>query len=122
MTRNPYATYKQQSVMTMTPGQMLIAVFDELIKQLNIAKISFESNNLTEINRSLLKAQKIIAELRTSLNFDYEISKNLNDIYNFLNRAFFRLGESVPQSCHDLKDIIKLRGVFLHICIYYSTI
>lgn len=92
--------------MTMTPGQMLIAVFDELIKQLNIAKISFESNNLTEINRSLLKAQKIIAELRTSLNFDYEISKNLNDIYNFLNRAI--INANVKKDPSELDDILEI--------------
>jgi flagellar protein FliS len=106
MTRNPYAAYKQQSVMTMTPGQMLIAVFDELIKQLKIAQISFEDNNLSEINRSLLKAQKIITELRTTLNFDYEISKNLNDIYNFLNRAI--INANVKKDPSELDDVLQI--------------
>lgn len=106
MTRNPYAAYKQQSVMTMTPGQMLIAVFDELIKQLKIAQISFEDNNLPEINRSLLKAQKIITELRTTLNFDYEISKNLNDIYNFLNRAI--INANVKKDPSELDDVLQI--------------
>ena len=106
MTRNPYAAYKQQSVMTMTPGQMLIAVFDELIKQLKIAQISCEDNNLSEINRSLLKAQKIITELRTTLNFDYEISKNLNDIYNFLNRAI--INANVKKDPSELDDVLQI--------------
>ncbi len=106
MTRNPYAAYKQQSVMTMTPGQMLIAVFDELIKQLKIAQISFEDNNLSEINRSLLKAQKIITELRTTLNFVYEISKNLNDIYNFLNRAI--INANVKKDPSELDDVLQI--------------
>jgi len=106
MTRNPYAAYKQQSVMTMTPGQMLIAVFDELIKQLKIAQISFEDNNLSEINRCLLKAQKIITELRTTLNFDYEISKNLNDIYNFLNRAI--INANVKKDPSELDDVLQI--------------
>ena len=106
MTRNPYAAYKQQSVMTMTPGQMLIAVFDELIKQLKIAQLSFEDNNLSEINRSLLKAQKIITELRTTLNFDYEISKNLNDINNFLNRAI--INANVKKDPSELDDVLQI--------------
>ena len=106
MTNNPYAAYKQQSVMTMTPGQMLIAVFDELIKQINIAILSFEKNDYSEINRSLLKSQRILTELRSTLNFDYEISKNLDDIYNFLNRAI--MNANIKKDPSDLKDVLEI--------------
>ena len=106
MTNNPYAAYKQQSVMTMTPGQMLIAVYDELIKQLNIALISFEKNDIPEINRSLVKSQRILTELRSTLNFDYEISKNLNDIYNFLNRAI--INANIKKDPSELKDVLEI--------------
>lgn len=87
MTTKPYQAYKQQSLMTMTPGQMLTVVFDELIKQLSIAEIAFEDRNIPEINRTLQKSQQIINELKTTLNFDYELSNNLNDIYNYLIRV-----------------------------------
>lgn len=106
MTMNPYETYKQQSVLTMTPGQMLIAVYDELIKQLSIATIAFEKNDIAEINRSLQKAQRIINELRSTLNFDYEISKNLADIYNFFNRAI--MNANVKKDPTDLKDVLQM--------------
>lgn len=106
MTTNPYETYKQQSVLTMTPGQMLVAVYDELIKQLNIAIISFEKSDIAEINRSLLKSQRIINELRGTLNHDYEISKNLEDIYNFFNRAI--MNANVKKDPADLKDVLQM--------------
>ena len=106
MTNNPYETYKQQSVMTMTPGQILIAVYDELIKQLNIAILSFENNDMMEINRSLQKSQRIINELRATLNYDYEISKNLEDIYNFLNRAI--MNANIKKDPSDLKDVLEI--------------
>ena len=32
---NPYQKYQQQSVMTMTPGEMLLKLYDEVITQLN---------------------------------------------------------------------------------------
>ena len=38
MAFNPYQKYQQQSVMTMTPGEMLTRLYDELIKQLNVFK------------------------------------------------------------------------------------
>jgi len=106
MTTNPYETYKQQSVLTMTPGQMLVAVYDELIKQLNFAIISFEKNDITEINRSLQKSQRIINELRGTLNYNYEVSKNLADIYNFFNRAI--MNANIKKDPADLKDVLQM--------------
>jgi len=38
MVQNPYQKYQQQSVMTMTPGEMLLKLYDGTITQLNAAK------------------------------------------------------------------------------------
>ena len=35
---NPYQKYQQQSVMTMTPGEMLLKLYDEVITQLNAVR------------------------------------------------------------------------------------
>ena len=106
MMTNPYQIYKQQSVMTMTPGQMLIAVFDELIKQLNISLIAFEKKDIPEINRSLQKSQHIINELKGTLNFDYSISNNLNDIYNYFYRVI--INANVKKDASEISDILKM--------------
>ncbi|NLW65532.1 MAG: flagellar export chaperone FliS [Clostridiales bacterium] len=114
MTTNPYQAYKQQSVMTMTPGQMLIAVFDELIKQLSLAQLAFENSDIAEINRTLQKSQHIISELKASLNFDYEISNNLNDIYNFFNRVI--INANIKKDSSEIAEVIgmiqELRDAF----------
>ncbi|NLH00542.1 MAG: flagellar export chaperone FliS [Clostridiales bacterium] len=106
MMTNPYQAYKQQSVMTMTPGQMLVAVFDELIKQLKMSQIAFEKNDIPEINRTLQKAQRIINELRGSLNFEYSIANDLNDIYNYFNRAI--INANVKKDAADIGDILQM--------------
>ena len=38
MGQNPYQKYQQQSIMTMTQGEMLIKLYDEVNKQLNAVK------------------------------------------------------------------------------------
>lgn len=106
MMTNPYQTYKQQSVMTMTPGQMLVAVFDELVKQLNISLIAFEKKDISEINRSLQKSQHIVNELKGTLNFDYSISNNLNDIYNYFNRVI--INANVKKDSSEIKDVLQM--------------
>lgn len=106
MMTNPYQAYKQQSVMTMTPGQMLVVVFDELIKQLSLSRLAFEKNDIQGINRSLQKSQHILNELKLSLNFEYDISNNLNDIYNYFIRAI--MNANIKKDSADLEDILQM--------------
>ena len=83
MVNNLYKTYKQQSVMTMTSGDLLIALYDGLLKELSQAQNSFKQNNYADINRDLKKVQLLLGHLKSTLNFDYEISNNLAALYDY---------------------------------------
>jgi flagellar protein FliS len=114
MNANPYKAYKQQSVMTMTPGQVLLAVYDEMIKQINIAKLGFEDNNLPLINNSLQKSQIILRELQNTLNFDYEVSGGLNDLYEFFHTILrdANIKKSPERLDEVLQMVVELRDAF----------
>ena len=83
MKQNPYQAYKEQTVMTMTQGDMLTTLYNELIKELNFAVVAFDKKDFGEINRSLKKAQLIINHFRNSLDYKYEISQNLRALYDY---------------------------------------
>lgn len=83
MAVNPYEKYKQQSVMTMTQGEMLVKLYEEVIKQLSSALISIEKKDYSSSNESLQKAQKILGYLKSTLDFKYEVSSNLSMLYDF---------------------------------------
>ena len=106
MTASPYQTYKQQSVMTMTSGQILLLVYNELIKQLSMALVAFEKNDIPEINRSLQKSQHILHELQNTLNFDYSISNNINALYDYFNSVIFNA--NVKKDASELPTVIEM--------------
>lgn len=83
MVNNLYKTYKQQSVMTMTSGDLLIALYDGMLKELGQARNSFKRNNYTDINRDLKKVQLMLGHLKSTLDFEYEVSNNLNALYDY---------------------------------------
>ncbi|MBR2876584.1 MAG: flagellar export chaperone FliS [Clostridia bacterium] len=92
MVNNPYQQYsqqyKQQSIMSMTAVEMLTALYDGAVKEFELAKISNEKNDISGINVHLQKAQAIFRYLRGNLDFKYDISKNLDQLYEyFLNVA-----------------------------------
>ena len=86
MQRNPYQAYQQQSVMTMTQGEMLLKLYDETIKQLSAAEIFMGEGSIEKTNQALQKAQKIVNHLRATLDFQYEISNQLAALYDYFVR------------------------------------
>lgn len=83
---NPYQKYQQQSVMTMTPGEMLLRLYDEVITQLSAVKQFNEEKDYQGANASLKKAQRIITYLNQTLDFQYEISGSLSALYDYFLR------------------------------------
>lgn len=114
MTGNPYQAYKQQSVMTMTSGDLLIALYDGLLKELNLAKSAFQRNNLAEINAGLQKAQRILRHLDATLDDQYEISKNLHALYDYFLDVVLRANlKKDPGGLEEIIPMItELRGAY----------
>ena len=83
MVQNPYQKYQQQSIMTMTPGELLLKLYDETVKQLRYAEDALRQKQYERANTSLQKAQRIISHLNKTLSMEYEIAQNLEALYDF---------------------------------------
>lgn len=83
MLQNPYQKYQQQSVMTMTPGEMLLKLYDETIKQMHGAIQFIEQKDYRKSNDALQKAQRILKHLDATLDHKYPISQQLTDLYQY---------------------------------------
>lgn len=82
---NPYQQYKEQSLSTLTPGELLIKLFDELSKQMTLAKIKINDKDYGAVNNALQKCQTILHTLSGSLDMRYPISKELKNMYMFIS-------------------------------------
>lgn len=86
MTANPYQKYKQQAIMTASPGDLTLMLYDGCIKQMNLAHMHMEENNQELRNVAIQKAEAILTELMSTLDMSYEISNNLFQIYEYVYR------------------------------------
>lgn len=103
---NPYQQYKEQSLSTMAPGEILVKLYDETIKQMRIAELGIEKNDLGSLNKALNRAQAILATLEDSLNNDYEVSANLRNLYVFIAKQL--LEANVKKDTSYIKECIPL--------------
>ncbi len=114
MQRNPYQAYQQQSVMTMTQGEMLLKLYDETIKQLSAAEIFMGEGSIEKTNQALQKAQKIVNHLRATLDFQYEISNQLAALYDYFVRQIVaaNIKKDVALIQEILPMVTELRDTF----------
>jgi len=86
-TLNPYQVYQQNSVMMASREELATMLYEGALKFLALARKGLEKKNFEAVNQNLIKAQDIIRYLNDSLDPQYEISKNLSALYDYiLNR------------------------------------
>lgn len=84
--------YKNNQVTTAPQKKLIIMLYDGAIKNLKLAKIAMEEKKIEETNTNLIKAQNIIMELMTTLNFEAggDIAKSLHQLYDYMYRKLIR--------------------------------
>ncbi|MBX7121611.1 MAG: flagellar export chaperone FliS [Opitutaceae bacterium] len=85
--------YQAQSILTASPGQLVLMLFDGTLRFLNVAREAFAQEEdsprrIENINTALVRAQNIIIELRATLNLSEggEYAANLDRLYEYYLR------------------------------------
>lgn len=81
---NGYQQYKQNSVLTASPEELTLMLYDGCLKFMRQAKVFIEDKNIEGAHVSITKAQAIIEELDMTLNMDIPISESLRPLYQFM--------------------------------------
>lgn len=79
-----YQHYKQNSVSTMTPGELLLLVYDELVKRLTLAELMLNKADYTTFESAIDKSLEILRYLDCTLDLRYPIGRDLHRMYDFM--------------------------------------
>jgi flagellar protein FliS len=86
---NPVNAYRQTRVKTASQGQIIVMLYDEALRQMDLAQKDLESGTrqLDRIHNAICKAQDIFTELMSSLDFENggQLSENLFNLYMYFN-------------------------------------
>ncbi len=104
--------YKRNNVATATPLGLIIMLYDGLAVNLARAERSLALATAAESARYLKKAQDIICELMSSLDFEKggEIARNLFRVYEYMN---YRLIQANLR--RDPSVVAEVRGLVLQL-------
>lgn len=115
MTGNPYAQYNQSKILTASPAELTLMLYDGAIKFCNIAIMGIEQNDVQKAHTNIMKVQKIIEEFQITLNFKYEIANDFNNVYNYIMKRLREANmtkdkailEEVLEHLHTMRDTWK---------------
>lgn len=89
-------TYRANAILTASPGQLVLMLYDGALRCLGTAREAFsrptdDLQRLSIINQQLQKAQMILTELQSGLNLEAggEIARTLHQLYDYHNRRLF---------------------------------
>ena len=104
---NAYSQYNNSRVLTASPAELTLMLYEGAIKFCNIAIIGIEQGNVQKAHDNIMKTQRIIEEFQITLNRDYPVSKDFDVVYSYLLR---RLREA-----NTTKKIAVLEEVLRHL-------
>lgn len=115
MPNNAYAQYNRNKILTASPAELTLMLYDGAIKFCNIAMLGIDENNLEKANNNIIKVERIIEEFQLTLNFKYEIANDFNNVYNYLMKRLREANvkkdkailEEVSEHLHTMRDTWK---------------
>lgn len=81
-----YNAYLRSKVMTATPAELTLMLYEGAIKFVNKAIMSIEKDDVMGAHNNLMKTQRIIEELRASLDHKCPVAKEFDTVYEYILR------------------------------------
>ena len=103
--RNPYAAYANNKIMTASPAELTLMLYDGAIKFCNIAIDGIKENNIEKAHVNIRKVENIIDEFRITLNRKYPIAQDFDNVYTYIRQ---RLVEAnIHKDAEILEEVLR---------------
>ena len=87
--RNPFAEYTTNKILTASPAEVTLMLYEGAIKFCNIAIGAIENGEIEKAHNNIKKTQRIIEEFRNTLDHKYPVAEDVDRIYVYLLRRLF---------------------------------
>lgn len=90
ITGNPYAKYQDSKILTASPAELTLMLYEGIIKFTNIGITAIENREFQKANANILKAERIVDHLSATLNDKYPVTKDFLNIYDCIMQALIQ--------------------------------
>ncbi len=95
--------YKNQQAMTASPEELTLMLYNGAIRFVAESIQGIENNDMQKAHNANIRSQEIIREFRATLDMQYEIAKQLDPLYEYMEYQLLQANAK--------KDIVQLSEV-----------
>lgn len=81
---NPYEQYNRNKILTASPAEVTLMLYEGAIKFCNIAIMAIEQKDIEKAHNNIIKTQRIIEEFRNTLDHKYPVWEDFDRVYVYV--------------------------------------
>lgn len=110
-----YAQYKNSKVLTATPAELTLMLYEGAIKFCNVAMTAIDNKEIEKAHTNIVKTERIIDHLRMTLDMKYPVAQDFERMYSYLSQRLLQANtsknkeilEEVNGHLHEIRDTWK---------------
>ena len=79
-----YAAYANNKIMTASPAELTLMLYEGAVKFCNIAVTALEKKDYEKTNTNIQKCRNIIVELTSTLDMKYPVAEDFKRMYDYI--------------------------------------
>ena len=103
-----YSQYNNSKILTASPAELTLMLYDGAIKFCNIAIMAIEKNDVMKAHTYIVKTENIIEEFQATLNHKYPVAKDFDNVYKYIYNRLIEANVKKDKDIHE-EVIVHLR-------------
>jgi len=105
-----YSQYNNSKIMTASPAELSLMLYEGAIKFCNIAIMGIEQKDIEKAHINIVKANNIIMEFQITLDHKYPVAQEFENVYDYI---YNRLVEANMKKDKEIVEevLLHLRGL-----------
>lgn len=102
---NAYAQYNNSKVLTASPAELTLMLYEGAIKFCNIAITAVEQKDIQKAHTNIVKTERIIDHFRKTLDMKYPVAQDFERVYVYLDQRL--LEANMKKDKEILKEVLE---------------
>ena len=108
--QNMAQQYNRNKILTATPAELTLLLYEGAIKFCNIAQVAIEKNDTEKAHTNIVKAEMIIEELQSTLDRKYPVAEDFDNVYKYIQSLLVDANMKKDTQVLD-QALVELRGM-----------
>lgn len=105
-----YAQYNNSKVLTASPAELTLMLYEGAIKFCNIAIMAVEKRDVQKAHTNIVKVENIVNYLQSTLDMKYSVAQDFDRIYVYLQQRLTQANmkkdpEILNEICEHLRSL-----------------